>query len=54
MVQPCGGSVSVTGAVHSRAYLHSNKPKASLAEKVILPTHSVKELHEDSRASKHI
>ncbi|XP_068197409.1 protein odr-4 homolog [Antennarius striatus] len=33
--QPCGGSVSVRGAIHSRAYLHSNKPKARLAEKVL-------------------
>ncbi|XP_063742142.1 protein odr-4 homolog isoform X2 [Eleginops maclovinus] len=31
----CGGSVSLTGAVHSRAYLHSNKPKARLAEKLL-------------------
>lgn len=36
MIEQCGGSVSVTGAIHSRAYLHSNKPKARLAEKVIL------------------
>ncbi|XP_071750787.1 protein odr-4 homolog [Centroberyx gerrardi] len=34
-VQQCGGSVSVRGAIHSRAYLHSNKPKASLAEKLL-------------------
>uniref|UniRef100_A0A3Q4M4W8 Protein odr-4 homolog n=1 Tax=Neolamprologus brichardi TaxID=32507 RepID=A0A3Q4M4W8_NEOBR len=33
VIQQCGGSVSVTGAIHSRAYLHSNKPKARLAEK---------------------
>lgn len=36
MVQRCGGSVSVKGAIHGRAYLHSNKPKARLAEKVML------------------
>lgn len=35
-VQECGGSVSVRGAIHSRAYVHSNKPKAKLAEKVNL------------------
>ncbi|KAM3865906.1 protein odr-4 homolog [Diretmus argenteus] len=34
-VQQCGGSVSVRGAIHSRAYLHSNKPKAQLAEKLL-------------------
>ncbi|XP_068458013.1 protein odr-4 homolog isoform X2 [Clinocottus analis] len=33
VIQRCGGSVSVRGAIHSRAYLHSNKPKAKLAEK---------------------
>uniref|UniRef100_A0A3Q2VXF5 Protein odr-4 homolog n=1 Tax=Haplochromis burtoni TaxID=8153 RepID=A0A3Q2VXF5_HAPBU len=33
VIEQCGGSVSVTGAIHSRAYLHSNKPKARLAEK---------------------
>ncbi|XP_070775394.1 protein odr-4 homolog [Enoplosus armatus] len=35
VVQQCGGSVSVREAVHSRAYLHSNKPKAKLAEKLL-------------------
>lgn len=35
VVQQCGGSVSVRGAVHSRTYLHSNKPKAKLAEKLL-------------------
>ncbi|XP_030608051.1 protein odr-4 homolog [Archocentrus centrarchus] len=35
VVQQCGGSVSITGAIHSRAYLHSNKPKARLAEKML-------------------
>ncbi|KAM4552028.1 protein odr-4 homolog isoform 1-T4 [Odontesthes bonariensis] len=35
VIQPCGGSVSVGGAVHSRAFLHSNKPKAKLAEKLL-------------------
>lgn len=35
VVQRCGGSVSVTEAIHSRAYLHSNKPKAKLAEKLL-------------------
>ncbi|XP_034411318.1 protein odr-4 homolog isoform X4 [Cyclopterus lumpus] len=35
VVQRCGGSVSVRGAIHSRAYLHSNKPKAKLAEKLL-------------------
>ncbi|XP_054458299.1 protein odr-4 homolog isoform X2 [Anoplopoma fimbria] len=34
-VQQCGGSVSVRGAIHSRAYIHSNKPKARLAEKLL-------------------
>lgn len=34
-VQQCGGSVSVRGAIHGRAYLHSNKPKASMAEKLV-------------------
>ncbi|XP_034071196.1 protein odr-4 homolog isoform X1 [Gymnodraco acuticeps] len=33
--QRCGGSVSIRGAVHSRAYLHSNKPKARLAQKLL-------------------
>ncbi|XP_072297011.1 protein odr-4 homolog [Eucyclogobius newberryi] len=35
VVQICGGSVSIKGAVHSRAYVHSNKPKAKLAEKML-------------------
>ncbi|XP_040911307.1 protein odr-4 homolog [Toxotes jaculatrix] len=35
VVQQCGGSVSVRGTIHSRAYLHSNKPKAKLAEKLL-------------------
>uniref|UniRef100_A0A4W6EA02 Protein odr-4 homolog n=1 Tax=Lates calcarifer TaxID=8187 RepID=A0A4W6EA02_LATCA len=35
VVQQCGGSVSVRGSIHSRAYLHSNKPKAKLAEKLL-------------------
>lgn len=35
VVQMCGGSVSVRGAIHSRAFLHSNKPKARLAEKLL-------------------
>ncbi|KAM9349166.1 protein odr-4 homolog [Symphorus nematophorus] len=35
VIQRCGGSVSVRGAIHSRAYLHSNKPKARLAEKLL-------------------
>lgn len=35
VVQRCGGSVSVRGAIHSRAYIHSNKPKAGLAEKLL-------------------
>ncbi|KAM4623820.1 protein odr-4 homolog isoform 1-T3 [Polymixia lowei] len=34
-VQQCGGGVSITGAVHTRAYLHSYKPKAKLAEKLL-------------------
>lgn len=35
VVQRSGGSLSVRGAIHSRAYLHSNKPKAKLAEKLL-------------------
>uniref|UniRef100_A0A087XJA1 Protein odr-4 homolog n=1 Tax=Poecilia formosa TaxID=48698 RepID=A0A087XJA1_POEFO len=35
VVQRCGGCVSVRGAIHSRAFLHSNKPKAKLAEKLL-------------------
>lgn len=34
VVKQCGGSVSVRGAIHSRAFIHSNKPKAQLAVKV--------------------
>uniref|UniRef100_A0A3B4B0P1 Protein odr-4 homolog n=1 Tax=Periophthalmus magnuspinnatus TaxID=409849 RepID=A0A3B4B0P1_9GOBI len=34
VVQKCGGSVSIKGAVHCRAYVHGNKPKAKLAERV--------------------
>uniref|UniRef100_A0A3Q3DI08 Protein odr-4 homolog n=1 Tax=Hippocampus comes TaxID=109280 RepID=A0A3Q3DI08_HIPCM len=36
VVQRCGGALSVRGAIHSRAYVHNNKPKAKLAEKVDL------------------
>uniref|UniRef100_A0A3B3CD28 Protein odr-4 homolog n=1 Tax=Oryzias melastigma TaxID=30732 RepID=A0A3B3CD28_ORYME len=36
VVQPCGGSVTVRGAVHCRAFLHTHKPKVKLAEKVLL------------------
>nr|XP_020480734.1 protein odr-4 homolog [Monopterus albus] len=35
VVQQCGGSVSVRGAIHSRAYLPSNKLKAKFAEKML-------------------
>ncbi|XP_070701152.1 protein odr-4 homolog [Pempheris klunzingeri] len=35
VVKRCGGSVSVRGVIHSRAYLHSNKPKARVAEKLL-------------------
>ncbi|XP_047224050.1 protein odr-4 homolog isoform X3 [Girardinichthys multiradiatus] len=35
VVQGCGGCVSIRGAIHSRAFLHSNKPKAKLAEKLL-------------------
>lgn len=35
VVRQCGGSVSVRDAIHSRAYIHSNKPKAKLAEKLL-------------------
>ncbi|XP_023259816.1 protein odr-4 homolog [Seriola lalandi dorsalis] len=35
VVQRCGGSVSVRGTIHSRAYIHSNKPRAKLAEKLL-------------------
>nr|XP_019956837.1 PREDICTED: protein odr-4 homolog [Paralichthys olivaceus] len=34
VIQQCGGSMSVRGTIHSRAYLHNNKPKAKLAEKM--------------------
>lgn len=35
VVQKCGGSVSIRGTIHSRAYLHSNKPKIKHAEKML-------------------
>uniref|UniRef100_A0A1A8BWT7 Protein odr-4 homolog n=1 Tax=Nothobranchius kadleci TaxID=1051664 RepID=A0A1A8BWT7_NOTKA len=35
VVQRCGGSLSVRGVIHSRAFLHSNKPKAKLAERLL-------------------
>lgn len=35
VVQKCGGSVSIRGVLHSRACLHSNKPKARHAEKLL-------------------
>ncbi|XP_069367731.1 protein odr-4 homolog isoform X3 [Paralichthys olivaceus] len=35
VIQQCGGSMSVRGTIHSRAYLHNNKPKAKLAEKLL-------------------
>ncbi|XP_022624652.1 protein odr-4 homolog [Seriola dumerili] len=35
VVHRCGGGVSVRGTIHSRAYLHSNKPRAKLAEKLL-------------------
>ncbi|XP_008332909.1 protein odr-4 homolog isoform X2 [Cynoglossus semilaevis] len=35
VIQSCGGSVSVRGTVHARAYLHNNKPRAKLAEKLL-------------------
>uniref|UniRef100_A0A3B3DPA5 Protein odr-4 homolog n=1 Tax=Oryzias melastigma TaxID=30732 RepID=A0A3B3DPA5_ORYME len=35
VVQPCGGSVTVRGAVHCRAFLHTHKPKVKLAEKLL-------------------
>ncbi|XP_061696146.1 protein odr-4 homolog isoform X2 [Syngnathoides biaculeatus] len=35
VVQQCGGSLSVRGSIHSRAYLHNNKPKAKLAERLL-------------------
>ncbi|CAL8276860.1 unnamed protein product [Lota lota] len=34
-VEGCGGRVVLRGAVHTRAYLHGNKPTAKLAEKVL-------------------
>ncbi|XP_077393141.1 protein odr-4 homolog isoform X2 [Festucalex cinctus] len=34
-VQKCGGGLSVRGVIHSRAYIHNNKPKAKLAEKLL-------------------
>ncbi|KAJ0059010.1 hypothetical protein NL108_003377, partial [Boleophthalmus pectinirostris] len=35
VVQKCGGSASIKGAIHCRAYVHSNKPKAKLYEKLL-------------------
>lgn len=35
VAQPCGGNMSVRGAVHSTVLLHNNKPKAKLAEKLL-------------------
>ncbi|XP_057712482.1 protein odr-4 homolog [Corythoichthys intestinalis] len=35
VVQKCGGSLSLRGAIHGRAYVHNNKPKAKLAEKFL-------------------
>ncbi|XP_028328138.1 protein odr-4 homolog isoform X2 [Gouania willdenowi] len=35
LVRPSGGRVSISGAIHSRAFLYSNKPKAKLAEKLL-------------------
>ncbi|XP_061654220.1 protein odr-4 homolog [Phyllopteryx taeniolatus] len=35
VVQQCGGGLSVRGSIHSRAYLHNNKPKAKLAERLL-------------------
>ncbi|CAJ1071384.1 protein odr-4 homolog [Xyrichtys novacula] len=35
VVQQCEGSISVRGAIHGTAFLHSNKPKARLAEKLL-------------------
>ncbi|KAF7644804.1 hypothetical protein LDENG_00215610 [Lucifuga dentata] len=34
-VQRCGGSFSIRGAIHSRAYLQSGRPKAKVAEKLL-------------------
>ncbi|KAG7276191.1 hypothetical protein CRUP_030615, partial [Coryphaenoides rupestris] len=34
-LRPCGGRAVLRGAVHARAYLHGNKPRAKLAEKVL-------------------
>ncbi|XP_077579864.1 protein odr-4 homolog [Stigmatopora nigra] len=34
-VEKCGGSLSVRGSIHGRAYIHNNKPKAKLAEKFL-------------------
>ncbi|XP_076023796.1 protein odr-4 homolog isoform X2 [Genypterus blacodes] len=31
----CGGSLSIKGAIHSRAYVHSNKPTAGHAHKLL-------------------
>ncbi|XP_061792550.1 protein odr-4 homolog [Nerophis lumbriciformis] len=35
VVQQCGGSLALRGVVHSRAYLHNNRPKAKMAEKLL-------------------
>lgn len=35
VVQKCGGSVSIRGVIHSRACVHSNKPKARHTEKLL-------------------
>uniref|UniRef100_A0A8C6V3P6 Protein odr-4 homolog n=1 Tax=Neogobius melanostomus TaxID=47308 RepID=A0A8C6V3P6_9GOBI len=35
VVQKCGGSVSIRGTIHSRAHVHSNKPKARHVEKAL-------------------
>uniref|UniRef100_A0A3P9IHE1 Protein odr-4 homolog n=1 Tax=Oryzias latipes TaxID=8090 RepID=A0A3P9IHE1_ORYLA len=35
LLQRCGGSVSVRGAAHCRAFLHTHKPKVKLAEKLL-------------------
>lgn len=35
VVQKSGGSVSIRGTIHSRAYIHSNKPKIKHAEKML-------------------
>ncbi|KAM8838598.1 protein odr-4 homolog [Synchiropus picturatus] len=35
VTQPCGGSLSLSGTIHSRAYVHNNKPKGNLVEKLL-------------------